>query len=105
MLQLICIFDADMVCQRQFFLRTLQWLAADEGLTIVNTPHAFHNIDLAADVHAHSNFAFWHVVSPELQLLLASSVSAETPSNAMPCGFLKIAVCLIGITQKTTEHR
>ena len=63
--QLVAIFDADMICRPEFFLRTLQWMQHDE-LTIVNTPQYFHNVDLAADIDAQCDPGYWHVVLPGL---------------------------------------
>lgn len=63
LLQLVVIFDADMVCYKDFFVKILAELY-DPQVAIVLTPQAFHNYDMQCDIFNHSNLIYWQVSLP-----------------------------------------
>lgn len=62
MLQLVCVFDADMLPKPEFFVRMLLELN-DPQVALVLSPQSFHNFDPKADIFNHSNLSFWQYVS------------------------------------------
>ena len=62
-LQLISVFDADMVCSQDFFMKTLPRIM-DERVSLVLTPQAYHNYNPALDIFNHSAFAYWSIMVP-----------------------------------------
>ena len=62
-LQLIAVFDADMVCSKEFFMKTLPRIV-DDRVSLVLTPQAYHNYDPATDIFNHSAFAYWSMMVP-----------------------------------------
>ena len=62
-LQLITVFDADMVCSPEFFTKTLPRIV-DDRVSLVLTPQAYHNYDPSVDIFNHSAFAYWSVMVP-----------------------------------------
>lgn len=61
LLEVVAVFDADMVAQPNFFTRTLPWLQ-DGRQSIVLTPQFFHNFDPDADIFNHRSAVFWSVI-------------------------------------------
>ena len=59
------IFDADMVCYKNFFIKILAELY-DPQVAIVLTPQKFHNYDINCDIFNHSNLIYWQVSLPGL---------------------------------------
>lgn len=64
-MQLVVIFDADMVCFKDFFVKILAELY-DPQVAIVLTPQKFHNYDIMCDIFNHSNLIYWQVSLPGL---------------------------------------
>ena len=64
-MQLVVIFDADMVCYKNFFIKILAELY-DPQVAIVLTPQKFHNYDIYCDIFNHSNLIYWQVSLPGL---------------------------------------
>ena len=64
-LQLVVIFDADMVCYKDFFVKILAELY-DPQVAIVLTPQKFHNYNIMCDIFNHSNLIYWQVSLPGL---------------------------------------
>ncbi len=62
-MQLITVFDADMVCSTKFFMKTLPRVV-DDRVSLVLTPQAYHNYDPATDIFNHSAFAYWSMMVP-----------------------------------------
>ena len=65
MLQLVVIFDADMVCYKDFYTKILAELY-DPQVAIVLTPQKFHNYNMKCDIFNHSNLIYWQVSLPGL---------------------------------------
>ena len=63
LLQLITVFDADMVCSTEFFVKTLPRIV-DDRVSLVLTPQAYHNYDPAIDIFNHSAYAYWSMMVP-----------------------------------------
>lgn len=61
--QLLVIFDADMVCSNEFFVKILAELY-DPQVALVLTPQAFHNYDPSCDIFNHSNLIYWQISLP-----------------------------------------
>ena len=57
------VFDADMVCSTEFFMKTLPRIV-DDRVSLVLTPQAYHNYDPATDIFNHSAFAYWSMLVP-----------------------------------------
>ena len=64
-MQLVVIFDADMVCYKDFFTKILAELY-DPQVAIVLTPQKFHNYNIMCDIFNHSNLIYWQVSLPGL---------------------------------------
>lgn len=61
--QLITVFDADMVCSPDFFIKTLPRIM-DDRVSLVLTPQAYHNYNPSLDIFNHSAFAYWSIMVP-----------------------------------------
>ena len=61
--QLLVIFDADMVCNPEFFIKIIAELY-DPQVALVLTPQAFHNYDPSCDIFNHSNLIYWQISLP-----------------------------------------
>ncbi|DBB16038.1 hypothetical protein WJX82_000557 [Trebouxia sp. C0006] len=61
--ELIVVFDADMVCSTEFFMKTLPRIV-DDRVSLVLTPQAYHNYDPATDIFNHSAYAYWSMMVP-----------------------------------------
>ncbi|KAK9785109.1 hypothetical protein WJX73_003901 [Symbiochloris irregularis] len=57
--ELVCIFDADQVCNADFFLKTLPLFDSGDDVGMVLSPQAFFNVDIGADIFNHGNIQFW----------------------------------------------
>ncbi len=93
--QLLTVFDADMVCVPEFFVRVLAELLDPQvrgppsdplhysGVRIASSPHRtdhelarqvalvltpqkFHNYDMSCDIFNHSNLIYWQISLPGL---------------------------------------
>ncbi|KAK9803849.1 hypothetical protein WJX73_008180 [Symbiochloris irregularis] len=62
--ELLCVFDADQVPGRDFFLHTLWLFDGGENVGMVLSPQAFHNLNPYADLFNHSNIHFWEYMQP-----------------------------------------
>ena len=60
---MITVFDADMVCSTEFFMKTLPRVV-DDRVSLVLTPQAYHNYDPATDIFNHSAYAYWSMMVP-----------------------------------------
>ena len=63
--QLVVVFDADMVCVPEFYTRVLGELA-DPQVALVLSPQKFHNYDMDTDIFNHSNLIYWQISLPGL---------------------------------------
>lgn len=57
--ELICVFDADQIAKKHFFLATVPLFDGGDDVAMVLSPQAFHNLNLHADIFNHSNIHFW----------------------------------------------
>ena len=57
--ELICIFDADQVARKEFFLRMVPLFDAGDDVAMVLSPQCFHNLNYHTDIFNHSNLQFW----------------------------------------------
>jgi endoglucanase len=62
--ELMCIFDADQVARKVFFLRTLPLFDAGDDVGMVLSPQCFHNLNMHTDIFNHSNLQFWEYMQP-----------------------------------------
>ncbi|DBA65793.1 TPA: hypothetical protein ACH3X2_002830 [Trebouxia sp. C0005] len=62
--ELVCVFDADQVAKRDFFLKTLPYFDAGDDIGMVLSPQCFHNLNLHEDIFNHSNIHFWEYMQP-----------------------------------------
>ncbi|KAK9823799.1 hypothetical protein WJX72_005584 [[Myrmecia] bisecta] len=62
--EVICIFDADQVARKEFFLRTLPLFDGGDDVGMVLSPQCFHNLNLHTDIFNHSNIHFWEYMQP-----------------------------------------
>ena len=62
-LQLLCIFDADMLPKPEFFMKMLAELN-DPRVALVLSPQSFHNYNPKSDIFNHSNFTYWEYILP-----------------------------------------
>lgn len=60
----MCIFDADQVARKCFFLRTLPLFDAGDDVGMVLSPQCFHNLNYHTDIFNHSNRQFWEYMQP-----------------------------------------
>ena len=63
--RVVVVFDADMVCYPDFFVKILAELY-DPQVAIVLTPQKFWNYDINCDIFNHSNLIYWQVSLPGL---------------------------------------
>ena len=71
-LQLLCIFDADMLPKPEFFMKMLPELN-DPRVALVLSPQSFHNYNPKSDIFNHSNFTYWEYILPGLSVMLFST--------------------------------
>ena len=71
-LQLLCIFDADMLPKPEFFMKMLPELN-DPRVALVLSPQSFHNYNPRSDIFNHSNFTYWEYILPGQQVLPCSA--------------------------------
>ena len=57
--ELVCIFDADQVANKDFYTKTLPLFDAGDDVGMVLSPQAFYNLNQRADIFNHSNIHFW----------------------------------------------
>ena len=57
--ELICIFDADQIAKKHFFLAMVPLFDGGDDVAMVLSPQAFHNLNLHTDIFNHSNIHFW----------------------------------------------
>ncbi|KAK9828913.1 hypothetical protein WJX72_002766 [[Myrmecia] bisecta] len=57
--ELVCIFDADQVCNVDFFLKTVPLFDAGDDVGMVLSPQCFNNVNHEADIFNHGNVQFW----------------------------------------------
>lgn len=62
--ELLCIFDADQVARRVFFMRTVPLFDAGDDVGMVLSPQCFHNLNRHTDIFNHSNLQFWEYMQP-----------------------------------------
>ncbi|KAK9842280.1 hypothetical protein WJX81_004432 [Elliptochloris bilobata] len=62
--ELLCIFDADQVASKEFFLKTLPLFDSGDDIAMVLSPQCFHNLNLHSDIFNHSNVHFWEYMQP-----------------------------------------
>jgi cellulose synthase/poly-beta-1,6-N-acetylglucosamine synthase-like glycosyltransferase len=62
--EIICVFDADQVAKKDFFLKTLPYFDAGDDVGMVLSPQCFHNLNLHEDIFNHSNIHFWEYMQP-----------------------------------------
>lgn len=51
--EICCIFDADMVCSKEFFMRMVPYLDLGDDVGMVLSPQCFHNVNPKADILNH----------------------------------------------------
>ncbi|KAK9803902.1 hypothetical protein WJX72_003331 [[Myrmecia] bisecta] len=61
--ELCCVFDADMICIPEFFMKILPELN-DPKVGLVLSPQKFHNYDPNCDIFNHSNLIYWENILP-----------------------------------------
>ena len=61
--ELICIFDADQVPSKDFFLRMVPMLDAGDDVAMVLGPQCCHNLNRHTDIFHHSILQFWCATS------------------------------------------
>jgi endoglucanase len=59
--EVVCIFDADQICSRHFFARTLPLMDRANDVAVVLSPQGCYNVDPACDLFNHLNVHFWEV--------------------------------------------
>lgn len=57
--ELVCIFDADQVANKDFYTKTIPLFDAGDDIGMVLSPQAFYNLNQRADIFNHSNIHFW----------------------------------------------
>ncbi|DBA93998.1 hypothetical protein WJX77_002685 [Trebouxia sp. C0004] len=57
--EMVAIFDADQVANKDFYLKTLPLFDAGDDVGMVLSPQAFYNLNQRADIFNHSNIHFW----------------------------------------------
>ena len=62
--EVICVFDADQVCNADFFSKTVPLLDGGEDVAMVLTPQAFSNLNHDGDIFNHANVHFWDYTQP-----------------------------------------
>eukprot|EP00879_Flechtneria_rotunda_P009977 GHRR01010433.1.p1 GENE.GHRR01010433.1~~GHRR01010433.1.p1 ORF type:complete len:1225 (+),score=296.26 GHRR01010433.1:1011-4685(+) len=62
--EVMVVFDADMVADKLFFVKTLEIMAMDEQYALCLTPQGFDNVDPATDMWNRSNKPFWEYMLP-----------------------------------------
>ena len=62
--EVICVFDADQVCNADFFSKTVPLLDGGEDVAMILTPQAFSNLNHDADIFNHANVHFWDYTQP-----------------------------------------
>ena len=86
LLQLLAVFDADMVCSTDFFIKTLPRIM-DDRVSLVLTPQAYHNYDSATDIFNHSAFAYWTMMVPGEDawghIVCTGKLSHPTPTHPL----------------------
>ncbi|DBB00628.1 TPA: hypothetical protein ACH3X3_002312 [Trebouxia sp. C0006] len=62
--ELICVFDADQVASKEFFMKTIPMFDGGDDVGMVLSPQCFHNLNLHSDIFNHSNVHFWEYMQP-----------------------------------------
>jgi cellulose synthase/poly-beta-1,6-N-acetylglucosamine synthase-like glycosyltransferase len=62
--EVICVFDADQVCNADFFSKTVPLLDGGEDVAMILTPQAFSNLNHDGDIFNHANVHFWDYTQP-----------------------------------------
>ncbi len=62
--EVICVFDADQVCNADFFSKTVPLLDGGEDVAMILTPQAFSNLNHNGDIFNHANVHFWDYTQP-----------------------------------------
>ncbi|KAK9810557.1 hypothetical protein WJX73_000559 [Symbiochloris irregularis] len=67
--ELICIFDADQIAKKHFFLAMVPLFDGGDDVAMVLSPQAFHNLNNHTDIFNHSNIHFWEYMQPGYESL------------------------------------
>ena len=82
--ELVCIFDADQVANKDFYTKTLPLFDAGDDVGMVLSPQAFYNLNQRADIFNHSNIHFWEYAQHGYDAIGFISCTGEPPSPPPP---------------------
>jgi len=62
--ELMCLFDADQVCSKSFFTKTIPFFDSGDNVALVVSPQCVYNVHPGQDLFNHSNIHFWEYMQP-----------------------------------------
>lgn len=62
-MQVMVVFDADMVARPNFFTKILE-VMQDDDCALCLTPQGFNNVDAQCDIFNNLNLSFWEYMLP-----------------------------------------
>ena len=81
--EMVAIFDADQVANKDFYLKTLPLFDAGDDVGMVLSPQAFYNLNQRADIFNHSNIHFWEYAQHGYDAIGFISCTGQTCLNSI----------------------
>jgi cellulose synthase/poly-beta-1,6-N-acetylglucosamine synthase-like glycosyltransferase len=67
--EVMCLFDADQSCSREFFTSMLPYLDSGDNVAVALSPQLMFNVSPNIDIFDHQNVHFWEKMQPGMDAL------------------------------------